>query len=313
MSTSTRITRLAPSPTGALHLGNAQTFLINWALARQKGWAIALRIEDLDTPRTKSGADQQAIDDLQWLGIDWDTGPSYQLANLAPYESALDRLRDMDLIYPCSCSRRDIQEAASAPHDQNERRYPGTCRPPADPAFGAGQPQALRLKVPDAAIEFDDALRGVQRINPQQQVGDFVVRTKAGLPAYQLAVVLDDVAAGITDVVRGDDLIDSTARQIVLYHQLDLGPVPTYWHTPLVRGEDGRRLAKRHGDTRLASFRTMGVDAVRVIGLVAHLLGMTDEPVELTAVEFTQQLNPTRLPPGSVTLRSSHVAWLCRK
>jgi glutamyl-tRNA synthetase len=310
MSTSSRITRLAPSPTGALHLGNAQTFLINWALARQCGWSITLRIEDLDTPRIKAGADLQAIEDLQWLGIDWDTGPTYQCADMRPYESALERLNELDLIYPCACSRRDIAEAASAPHPQSELRYPGTCRPSTGLQVQTHEPAAQRLIVPDEAIAFDDALRGPQRINPQQQVGDFVVRSKAGLPAYQLAVVVDDAAAGVTDVVRGDDLMDSAARQILIYRVLGLGPVPRYWHTPLVRGEDGRRLAKRHGDTRLATYRAAGVAAERVIGLAAHLLGMTESPTELTAVEFADRFSADRLPSGSVTLQADHMTWL---
>jgi glutamyl-tRNA synthetase len=310
----TRVTRLAPSPTGAMHLGNARTFLLNWALARRLGWRIVLRIEDLDGPRVKPGADQQAIEDLRWLGIDWDQGPTWQRNDLTPYREALETLRRAGLTYPCICTRGDIERASSAPHgDAHELRYPGTCRPRT--AAGQGQlagdqEQAWRLIVPDEAIEFVDQVHGPQRFNVQQQVGDFLVATKAGVPAYQLGVVVDDARAGVTDVVRGDDLLSSTARQCLLYRVLGLGPVPRYWHLPLVLGPDGRRLAKRHGDTRLAWFRAQGVAPQRIIGLVAHWSGLIDRARPLEPREFMDCVDIARLPRTPVTFTTEYLQWL---
>lgn len=327
MTTQVRTTRLAPSPTGALHLGNARTFLINWALARQNGWRIVVRIEDLHTPRTKRGADKQAIEDLGWLGLDWDEGPYYQAADPAPYRDALVRLERQSLIYPCRCSRRDIERAASAPHaDDHEMRYPGTCRPKSSEskpiACGCGWsvcaldpelevPAAWRVVVPDEPVVFEDQIRGRVERNVQRQVGDFVVATKARLPAYQLAVVVDDVRQGVTEVVRGDDLLDSTARQIWLYRYLFRDrTLPRWWHLPLVVGPDGRRLAKRHGDTRLAFYREKGVPPERIIGLLAHWAGVLPRPEPMSADDFGSIFNVTRLAREPVTMTAAHHQWL---
>jgi glutamyl-tRNA synthetase len=332
-----RRTRLAPSPTGALHLGNARTFLINWALARQQGWKIGLRIEDLDTPRVKPGAAAQAVEDLQWLGLDWDDGPTTQLADLSPYRAALDALKHKGVIYPCRCTRSEIAQAvaasASAPHgDEHELRYPGTCRPamaseyaneyssddaaapghPPFPSNDSDEPTAWRLLVPDAPVAFRDEFLGAQSFNVQAQVGDFAVATKAGLPAYQLAVVVDDHRQGVTDIVRGDDLLPSAARQMLLYRELGFTPLPRYYHVPLVLGPDGRRLAKRHGDTRLAFYRQRGVSVRRLVGLLAHLCGLTDSPVEMTAVDFAAGFRLLHLSRSAVTFTPDHHAWLCR-
>ncbi|GAB4107956.1 MAG: tRNA glutamyl-Q(34) synthetase GluQRS [Phycisphaeraceae bacterium] len=312
------VTRLAPSPTGALHLGNARTFLINWALAKQHGWRIVLRIEDLDGPRVKPGADTQAIGLLAWLGMDWDEGPYYQASELSPYHEALCRLLRHGLIYPCTCSRKDIEQAQSAPHqDSHELRYPGTCRPgpEADRAYDCGSlleasHQAWRIIVPEDAIAFDDRLHGRQSVNIHEQVGDFIVATKSGLPAYQLAVVVDDARQGVTDVVRGDDLLGSTARQLWLYRVLELEPVPRYTHLPLVLGPDGRRLAKRHGDTRLDRYRQMGVSSERVIGLIAWWSGVCDERTEMSAQVFAERFSLERLPRNPVTYTQEDEAWL---
>jgi len=308
-----RVTRLAPSPTGALHLGNARTFLINWALARQRGWRIAMRIEDLDTPRTKADADRQALADLRWLGIDWDGQPSYQLADLSRYEKHLHDLAARRLIYPCRCTRKEIEQAQSAPHeDAHELRYPGTCSPPeAEPITYATDDESIawRLRVPDETIAFNDELHGEQSINVQQHVGDFVVATKKGLPAYQLAVVIDDAAAGVTDIVRGDDLLRSTPRQLLIYRMLGLGPEPRYYHVPLVLGEDRRRLAKRHGDTRLAMYREAGVDPQRLIGLFAEWCGLGDRQ-PMTAADFADRFDLLGLPLTDVVFTADDDAWL---
>src|SRR6266581_235174 len=257
------VTRLAPSPTGALHLGNARTFLVNWLLSRQRGWKIILRIEDLDGPRIKAGADRQAIDDLKWLGIDWDEGPIYQSLRTEKYKSAIDKLIDANFAYPCICSRSEVAEAASAPHPEDGTNvYPGTCRGKfkslAEAEKISGRPPALRFAVLDRIIEFKDQFAGPQRFDVAKQLGDFVIAKNDGTPAYQLAVVVDDADMQVTDIVRGDDLLDSTPRQILLYEALGMkNKIPNYYHLPLIVGEDGRRLAKRHGDTRLSYYRNL--------------------------------------------------------
>ena len=308
-------TRLAPSPTGALHLGNARTFVVNWALARRRGWRVLLRVEDLDTPRTKEGAADQAIEDLRWLGLDWDEGPSFQAPLLGPggpYAAALEQLRAAGHTYPCPATRRDL-EAASAPNegDPPEPRYPNLWRPPAPPP-PAGVPLAERLIVPAGDVRFRDEVAGPQAFNVHATVGDFVLRTKAGLPGYQLAVVVDDARQGVTHVVRGDDLLPSTARQVLLYERLSLGPPPAYLHLPLVRGADGRRLAKRHGDTRVASYREAGVPAGRVLALLARWSGMPAGVAgdSLTAGAFADAFDLARLPPGDITFTEEDHAWL---
>ncbi len=283
-----------------------------------------MRIEDLDGPRVKTNADKLAIEDLRWLGIDWDTQPLYQRHDLTPYAQAFARLHAQRLIYPCSCTRSEVRAAQSAPHgDEHELRYPGTCRPSSDttathpPAMGVpgGQtdPAAWRVVVPDESIVFTDELQGPQTINVQQQVGDFVVATKDSLPAYQLAVVVDDARQGVTHVVRGDDLIRSTGRQLWLYRMLELGPIPQYLHLPLVLGEDGRRLAKRHGDTRLATYRQQGVDPTRVIGLLARWCGLLDHHAAMTADEFRRSFTLDKLPRQAVTFTRQDHAWLIGK
>jgi glutamyl-tRNA synthetase len=269
------VTRLAPSPTGALHLGNARTFLINWLLARQNGWKVILRIEDLDGPRVKRNADQQAMDDLKWLGIDWDEGPIYQSSRLPIYARAVEKLLASGAAYPCVCTRKEVEQAASAPHAEDGAAvYPGTCRgkfASIDEARRAsGREPAIRFAVGNEIVSFVDQFKGEQRIDVST-LGDFVIAKADGTPAYQLAVVVDDAETGVTHVVRGDDLLDSTPRQILLYRALGLSErIPQYTHLPLVIGEDGRRLAKRHGDTRLATYRAAGIKPEQVLRLLSN-------------------------------------------
>lgn len=292
-----RTTRLAPSPTGALHLGNARTFLVNWLLARQQGWRIILRIEDLDGPRVKRGADLQAIDDLRWLGIDWDEGPIYQSARRDKYDEAEQYLDGGGFTFICVCSRKDVQTAASAPHgSEGSKIYPGTCR---DVLYDLkpGTPIAVRFRVPDEVTAFDDGFAGRQSFDLARQLGDFVISKSDDTPAYQLAVVVDDADMGVTDVVRGDDLLDSTPRQILLYRALDLaGRIPNYYHLPLVIGPDGRRLAKRHGDTRLATYRDAGAPAGRVLKLLASWCGIDDVGEGVRAADLVARFDLARLP-----------------
>lgn len=272
--------RLAPSPTGAQHVGNARTYLIAWLSARAQGGRVVLRIEDIDSPRVKPGATEQALDDLRWLGLDWDGEPVVQTRRLALYEDALRRLRERELVYPCTCTRGDIERAASAPHHEHEGLvYPGTCAQnrSADAAALAGRPFAWRFRVGDSSPEFTDAYLGPTRVDLRRAGGDFVVWKSAGTPAYQLAVVVDDAAQGVTEVVRGDDLVPSTPRQLLLYQALGLAP-PRFTHVPLVVGPDGRRLAKRHGDTRLSALRAAGVEPEALLGLLAWSCGWLDWP-----------------------------------
>lgn len=306
-------TRLAPSPTGALHLGNARTFLINWALAKQRGWRIVMRLEDLDGPRVKQHADQQALDVLTWLGLTWDEGPYRQRHDLTRYHKALRKLAAAGQIYRCTCTRSQIVNAQSAPHeDQHELRYVGTCRPPQGQAVEYAAEEndiAWRLHADDEQVTFEDEFAGPFSHNVQQTVGDFVVATKAGLPAYQLAVVVDDHDQGVTHVVRGDDLIRSTPRQLMVYRRLGLTPEPTYIHVPLVLGTDGRRLAKRHGDTRLITYADAGVGADRLVGLMGSWCGL-GERRPMTADEFAEAFDLANLSHDPVTFTEDDDAWL---
>ena len=279
--------RLAPSPTGAQHVGNARTYLIAWLSARSQGGTVALRIEDIDSPRVKAGAAEQALYDLRWLGLDWDGEPIVQTARLAHYEAALEQLKQKELVYPCTCSRTDIAAAASAPHAEHEGPvYPGTCahRSAKDAANLNGVPFAWRFRVSESPA-FVDRLLGEVRIDLKQVGGDFVVWKSAGTPAYQLAVVVDDAAMGITEVIRGDDLVPSTPRQILLYLALGWEP-PSFAHVPLVVGVDGRRLAKRHGDTRLSTLRDAPLAASRLVGTLAWSCGWLPKPEPISAREL---------------------------
>lgn len=293
--------RLAPSPTGAQHVGNARTFLLAWLSIRSQGGRLILRMEDIDSPRVKPGAAQQAIEDLQWLGLDWDEGPdlggpqlSYvQTERLALYDRALRQLKDRELAYPCTCSRSEVAAAASAPHvGQEGPRYPGTCTGN-NAAKGnelAPGTFAWRLRTSDQSRTFRDGLAEEVRCNVHAELGDFVIAKADGTPAYQLAVVVDDHEMGITEVVRGDDLLPSAFRQLELYDLFGWEP-PRFIHVPLVIGEDGRRLAKRHGDTRLATFRAAGVRSEQIIGLVAWSCGLLPEPTPVTPRELLPQFS----------------------
>ena len=294
--------RLAPSPTGAQHVGNARTYLVAWLSARSRGGAVRLRIEDIDSPRVKAGAAEQAAEDLRWLGLDWDGEPVVQTARLPLYEAALDELKRRELVYPCTCTRSDVAAAASAPHADHEGpTYPGTCahRSAAD-AAALDRPFAWRFRV-TVSPAFADAFRGETHIDLRQVGGDFVVWRSAGGPAYQLAVVVDDAAMGVTEVVRGDDLVPSTPRQLLLYRALGLTP-PRFAHVPLVVGEDGRRLAKRHGDTRLAALREAGVRAETLLGLLAWSCGWQGEVAPVTAWELIPRFRLDAIPKESFVL-----------
>ncbi len=307
-------TRLAPSPTGALHLGNARTFLVTWALARQRGMRVVLRIEDLDSPRVKAGVADLTIDLLAWLGLDWDEGPYVQSRDLEPYREAMRALARAGMVYPSPISRADAADVAlSAPQEgARESVFPASLRPSALPRVFADDHENWRLATPPGPVRFDDEFAGAQEHTPSSSVGDFLVWSRRGVPAYQLGVVVDDHRQGVTHVIRGDDLLDSTARQLLLYRALHQAPEPAYLHLPLVRGEDGRRLAKRHGDTRLDAYRARGVTRERVVGLMAAWSGVLDRnaPRPMGAREFLDRFRVTTMPRGDVVFGPEDERWL---
>jgi glutamyl-tRNA synthetase len=286
-------TRFAPSPTGDLHLGSVWTALASWALARREGregGVFVVRVEDLDPPRVVRGSAAQIADDLRWLGIDWDEGPGPDVAGMASgphapyaqsergaiYESALTELTDQALTYPCDCSRAEIARAASAPHPGEETVYPGTCRD-RDPARAMKRDPAVRLRVPDGTrIRVLDGALGAIEQDVSRECGDFVLRRGDGVFAYQLAVVVDDLAMQITDVVRGADLASSTPRQVLLARLLG-AEAPRYVHLPLVVATDGSRLAKRTGGASVRALREAGIDARAIVGKLAAGLGLAPD------------------------------------
>jgi len=270
-------TRLAPSPTGALHLGNVRTFVVNYLLARRRGWRVLLRVEDLDGPRVKAGGIDALLEELRWLGLEWDGPVVVQSQRQEVYRLALEQLRAVGYAYPCVCTRRDIEAAASAPHaGEHDIAYPGTCRKraaDAREATASDRPAAWRLRVNTTPVVVRDHFAGEHAFDLTRLCGDFVIVKNDGTAAYQLAVTVDDAAAGVNAVVRGDDLLDSAARQTLLRMRLGLPQGVQYWHLPLVVGPDGRRLAKRHGDTRLSHYRSRGCPREKILGLIGFWTG----------------------------------------
>jgi glutamyl-tRNA synthetase len=285
--------RFAPSPTGSLHLGNLRTALLAWLFARSAGRRFLVRVEDLDRSRVRPGMERAQLADLAAIGLDWDGPVVRQSERLGLYEETIDRLDADGLLYPCYCTRAEIRAAASAPHGISAAdRYPGTCRELTAAQRAEreadGRPPALRVRSGDVRMGFEDRLLG----RFEGVVDDFVVRRNDGTPAYQLAVVVDDAAQGIGEVVRGADLADSTPRQILLSRLLGL-PEPAYVHVPLVLGPDGRRLAKRHGAVTLSD-RHEGPDEVRA--WMARSLGLAGLGETPSAADLIARFEPDRLP-----------------
>ena len=292
--------RLALTPSGGLHLGNARTFLIAWLSARAAGGKVVLRIDDLDHGRVKPGYVEQAITDLRWLGFEWDGEPLFQSQRGAAYRAALEKLRGH--VYPCVCSRREIELALHAPHAGDEEPiYPGTCR---EKQHSTVRPPSWRFKVNDEVVEFDDAVHGQSRFHAIRQCGDFVIFRNDGIAAYQLATVVDDAFQGVTEVVRGDDLLSSTPRQILLYRALGLA-VPRFVHVPLVLDGAGERMAKRRDSTRLSALRDDGVEATKVIAALAASCGWASASERIGVEKLIQRFDLGLLPrkPVQIELR----------
>jgi glutamyl-tRNA synthetase len=302
MCTMSAAGRFAPSPSGPLHLGSLRTALAAWLFARSQSARFLLRIEDLDPQRSRPEFEAAAIADLRAIGIDWDEPPVRQSRRTALYAQALSRLAEMGRLYPCFCTRAEIREAASAPHGtRSDGVYPGTCGQLSDGERCArikkGRPHALRLRADGQLIEFEDRLLGPRAV----QIDDFVVRRADGVHSYQLAVVVDDAAQRIGEVVRGADLADSTARQILLANLLGFEP-PTYAHVPLVLAADGSRLAKRH---RAATMADRGEPRSATLALLAHSLGLADDRDHVHHPgELLDEFDPARIPSGPLVLEA---------
>ena len=296
-------TRFAPSPTGDLHVGGAWTAVASWALARASRGATVLRVEDIDTPRVVKGSAERIAEDLAWLGLDWDEGPEagglhapytqHERASL--YDAKLEQLDGAGLTYPCDCSRAEISRVASAPHAGEEVLYPGTCRDaPRDREMKRAP--AIRLRVPHASTVVTlDLVRGRVEQQVDVSVGDFVLRRGDGVYAYHLVVAVDDVAMRISHVVRAEDLLASTPRQLLLMGLLGVPPdrVPRYAHVPMVVAATGERLAKRVGSTTIRGLRERGLSSPEIIGLLAHGLGLVaGNPRPLSAGEVAAALQP---------------------
>ncbi|MFL5263197.1 MAG: tRNA glutamyl-Q(34) synthetase GluQRS [Anaeromyxobacteraceae bacterium] len=311
--------RYAPSPTGPLHLGNARTALLAWLAARAAGSSFVMRVEDLDGPRVRAGLEGRILDELRWLGLDWDEGPDVggphgpyrQSARAERYVAALSRLREAGVAYPCFCSRAEIAAASQAPHGPADDgpRYPGTCArlaPTEVEERARRRRPAWRFRAAPGPVPFVDGVHGACAFDVARETGDFVVMRADGIAAYQLAVVVDDAAMGIGEVVRGDDLLASTARQLLLHRALGAAP-PRFAHVPLVVGADGERLAKRHGALSLGELRERGADPRAVVGLLAALSGLAERGARLAPADLVAGFRMERVPRGKAVLTAAMV------
>lgn len=285
--------RYAPSPSGDLHLGNLRTALLAWLFARSTGRAFLLRVEDLDLDRVRSGAEQRQLADLAAIGLGWDGPIVRQSQRLDGYQRAIQQLTDLGRTFECFCSRREIQQAVSAPHAP-PGAYPGTCRQLTDVERTARRrvrPPALRLRSDAQKFTISDVLAGQYT----GLVDDFVLRRGDGVPAYNLAVVVDDAAQQVDQVVRGDDLLASTPRQAYLATMLGL-PVPHYAHVPLVVNQNGDRLAKRDGAVTLADLMPLGWTPAAVRSLLAASLGLAERAESVSTDDLLARFDATTLP-----------------
>ena len=289
--------RFAPSPSGRMHLGNLWSCLLAWLAARSQGGRMVLRLEDLDPDRCTQAWCDQVMRDLEWLGLDWDNEPVYQSRRTEAYRSAFTQLEERGLVYPCYCTRAE-RLAASAPHrSDGVAIYDGRCRrlsPQEREELSRTRRPAWRVEVPEETVSFVDRIQGLFSQNLAHECGDFILRRSDGVYAYQLAVVVDDAAMGVTQVVRGSDLLDSTPRQLWLQAQLSL-PHPEYGHVPLLLSPGGRRLAKRDRDQELGELQRR-YTAPELVGRLAHLAGLIPEPAPVTPEALLPQFSWSKLP-----------------
>ena len=303
--------RFAPSPSGRIHLGNILCCLLAWLSARQQGGRVVLRIEDLDTARCPRRYADQMEEDLRWLGLDWDEGPTaggphgsyYQSERTALYQAALEKLEEKGLVYPCFCTRTELHAAAAPHREDGQVVYAGTCRnltaAQAAERRKTRRP-ALRLRVPEEDWGFTDGHMGPYRENLARDCGDFLLRRSDGLFAYQLAVVVDDAAMGVTEVVRGADLLASTPRQLYLYALLGLEP-PRFFHFPLLLAPDGRRLSKRDADAGLEVLRDRAT-AAEILGKLAYLAGFNPSAGPKTAEALLADFAWDKVPQADIRI-----------
>lgn len=287
--------RFAPTPSGRMHLGNVWSALLAWLSVRAKGGGLVLRIEDLDPLRCPAEYADQIRDDLRWLGLDWDREQVPQHERTAAYEKIFHLLEERGLLYPCYCSRAGLH-AASAPHAADGRPiYAGTCRGLTEAERAAKKkPPAWRLKVPDREYAFVDGVQGACSMNLSREWGDFSVRRPDGIYAYQLAVVVDDAAGGVTEVVRGRDLLASTPCQIYLYELLGAKP-PAFYHVPLISAPGGRRLSKRDGDSDMGAIREK-YRPEEVLGALGAMAGLIPEGEAASAGELAGLFSWEKVP-----------------
>ena len=284
--------RFAPSPSGALHLGNIRTALVAWLQARLSGGAFIIRIDDLDTPRNKPDSVEQILADLHWLGLHCDQ-VIYQSKRTARYTFFFEQLLNQGWLYPCRCSRRDIIGALGADASLHPSlQYPGTCRPANKTAvyrINADTPVAWRFRATDKTVCFEDKILGSQYANVAEYPGDFIVKRKDNIFAYQLASVVDDIDFGLTDVVRGSDLLDSAPRQISLFTAIG-APIPQFWHVSVMTNDQGEKLAKRDGADSIATEKSRGRTAAQIIGQLAASYGLVEKGKALTADQLLREL-----------------------
>ena len=301
--------RFAPSPTGRMHLGNVYAALLSWLSAKSKGGEWVLRIEDIDPSRSKQEYADRIMDDLEWLGLTWDGEVTYQSKRQDIYEHYFELLRKEGLLYPCFCSRADLL-ATQAPHESDGRVvYKGTCRDlnPAD--YPQGITPAWRIRVPDETIETTDGHYGAYRVHLPTEIGDFIVRRKDGAFAYQLVVVVDDLTMGITEVVRGRDLLLSTSQQLFLAQTLrylnteKVFPEVSYAHFPLLVNEAGQRLSKRDKSLDMGVLREQH-SAGEIIGFIAHLAGITPTQHPITPQELLPFFRWEKIPTEDIRVKS---------
>lgn len=314
--------RYAPSPTGSLHLGNARTAVVAWLRARAAGSSFVLRVEDLDEPRIVAQAVAGNLEELRWLGLDWDEGPDVggphapyrQSERHDLYRQTLELLLDREQVFECFLSRRELRELSSAPHGAapvygrserllNERS--------AERKRREGKSPSLRLRAKPGSVEFTDLLHGVQRFDAERDVGDVVLRRADDAWAYHFSVVVDDIAMQVEEVVRADDLLPATASQLLVYHALGTEP-PAFLHVPLLLDASGERMAKRKGSLTLEALRAGGVDPDKVVGLLAHSLGLLPEPAAITPLQLLGQFEPEALNKVPYALTRDDLEWLRR-